>query len=87
MARAEKACGDLSHERRVKMAEDRKKELTGLREKIMAGTKDSVMDQFGDVLNSSANRVKKTKVELSFINIYIPFAFVTIFFFSDRCPQ
>ena len=46
------------------MAEERKKELKVLRQKLMAGTKDNLMDQFDDLLNASANKVKKTKVML-----------------------
>lgn len=61
-ARAEKHFGDGSAERRQRMADERRKELSGLRDKLMAGNKESVLDQFGDVLNSSANKIKKTKV-------------------------
>jgi hypothetical protein len=46
------------------MAEERKKELKTLRQKLMAGTKDNLMDQFDDLLNASANKVKKTKVDI-----------------------
>ena len=60
--KAEKLFTEGGQERRDKMAEDRRKELKGLREKLMAGNRDSVLDQFGDVLNSSANKIKKTKV-------------------------
>lgn len=38
--------------------------MKDLREKLMAGTRDAVLDQFGDVLNASANRIKKTKVDV-----------------------
>ena len=51
-------------ERRDKLAAERRKELKDLREKLMAGTRDAVLDQFEDVLNASANRVKKTKVDV-----------------------
>ena len=56
--KAEKLFTEGGQERRDKMAEDRRKELKGLREKLMAGNRDSVLDQFGDVLNSSANKIK-----------------------------
>jgi hypothetical protein len=49
------------------MAEERKKELKTLRQKLMAGTKDNLMDQFDDLLNASANKVKKTKVSSDLI--------------------
>jgi hypothetical protein len=32
----------------------------------MAGTREAVLDQFGDLLNASANKIKKTKVAMSF---------------------
>ena len=51
-------------DRRDKLAEERKKELKSLRQKLMAGTKDNLMDQFDDLLNASANKVKKTKVRI-----------------------
>lgn len=60
--KAEKLFTEGGQDRRDKMAESRRKELKGLREKLMAGNRDSVLDQFGDVLNSSANKIKKTKV-------------------------
>ena len=62
--KAEKLFGEGGQERRDKLAEERRKELKTLREKLMQGTKDSVLDQFGDLLNASANRVKKTKVDV-----------------------
>ncbi len=46
------------------MAADRKRELKELREKLMAGTRDACVDQFGDLLNASANKVRKTKVDV-----------------------
>ena len=51
-------------DRREKLAEERRQQLKSLREKLMSGTRESVMDQFGDLLNASANRVKKTKVDV-----------------------
>ena len=62
---AEKLFSEGGQDRRDKMAEERKKELKTLRQKLMAGTKDNLMDQFDDLLNASANKVKKTKVEES----------------------
>jgi hypothetical protein len=41
--------------------------LKTLRQKLMAGTKDNLMDQFDDLLNASANKVKKTKVSSDLI--------------------
>ena len=53
------------------MAEERKKELKTLRQKLMAGTKDNLMDQFDDLLNASANKVKKTKVDIIILLVAI----------------
>ena len=63
---AEKLFSEGGQERRDKMAEERKRELKTLRQKLMAGTKDNLMDQFDDLLNASANKVKKTKVSNPF---------------------
>ena len=63
---AEKLFSEGGQERRDKMAEERKRELKTLRQKLMAGTKDNLMDQFDDLLNASANKVKKTKVSNRF---------------------
>ena len=60
---AEKLFSEGGKDRRDKLAEERKKELKSLRQKLMAGTKDNLMDQFDDLLNASANKIKKTKVE------------------------
>ena len=61
---AEKLFSEGGQERRDKMAEERKRELKTLRQKLMAGNKDNLMDQFDDLLNASANKVKKTKVSI-----------------------
>lgn len=37
-------------------------ELKQLREKLMTGTRDAVVDSFDDLLNASSNKIKKTKV-------------------------
>ncbi len=44
------------------MAEERRREVKAMRQKAMAGTKDNVVEQFDDLLNASANKVKKTQV-------------------------
>lgn len=54
-------------DRKDKLAAKRREELQQLREKLMAGTREAVLDQFGDILNSSANKIKKTKVLNSII--------------------
>ena len=58
-------------ERRERRAEDRKRELRELREKLSSGNKESVLDQFGDLLNSSANKIKKTKVCGTFYHLRV----------------
>lgn len=47
--------------KKEKLAQQRKAELKKLREKLMAGTRDNVMDQF-DELNH--RKIEKTKVEV-----------------------
>ncbi len=54
--------------RKKKLAEKRKAELKALREKLMSGTRDGVLDQLGDVLNASANKIKKTRVDVKSVN-------------------
>ena len=49
-------------EKRDKMAKDRKKDLTKMREKLMMGSTDNAMDNLCDLRNASANKIKKTKV-------------------------
>ena len=49
-------------EKRDKMARDRKKDLTKMREKLMMGSTDNAMDNLCDLRNASANKIKKTKV-------------------------
>lgn len=46
------------------MAAERRKELKDLREKLMAGTREAVIDQFDDILNASGRKIKKTKVDV-----------------------
>ena len=53
-------------DKRDRMASDRKKDLTRMREKMMMGTTDTAMDNLCDLRNASANKVKKTKVQLVF---------------------
>ena len=48
--------------KRDRMANDRKKDLTQMREKLMMGTTDNAMDNLCDLRNASANKIKKTKV-------------------------
>ena len=62
-ARAEKMW-EGEKDRKQRLAEKRKAELKHLREKLMTGTRDAVLDNLGDLLNASANRVKKTKVDV-----------------------
>ena len=49
-------------EKRDKMAHERKRDLTNMREKLMMGTTDAAMDNLVDLRNASANKIKKTKV-------------------------
>ena len=49
-------------EKRDRMAKDRKKDLTKMREKLMMGSTDNAMDNLCDLRNASANKIKKTKV-------------------------
>ena len=49
-------------EKRDRMANDRKKDLTKMREKLMMGSTDNAMDNLSDLRNASANKIKKTKV-------------------------
>merc|ERR1711981_298228 len=51
-------------DKRDRMASDRKKDLTRMREKMMMGTTDTAMDNLCDLRNASANKVKKTKVDV-----------------------
>merc|ERR1712038_2056496 len=51
-------------EKRDKMAKDRKKDLTKMREKLMMGSTDNAMDNLCDLRNASANKIKKTKVDV-----------------------
>ena len=57
-------------EKRDKMAKDRKKDLTKMREKLMMGSTDNAMDNLCDLRNASANKIKKTKVVCCYINSY-----------------
>merc|ERR1739844_104934 len=41
-----------------------KKDLTKMREKLMMGSTDNAMDNLSDLRNASANKVKKTKVDV-----------------------
>ena len=52
----------VEQERRDRLANDRKKDLKIMREKLMSGTTEAAMDQFDDLRNASANKIKKTKV-------------------------
>lgn len=49
-------------EKRDKLAHERKRDLTNMREKMMMGTTDAAMDNLVDLRNASANKIKKTKV-------------------------
>jgi len=51
-------------EKRDRMAKDRKKDLTKMREKLMMGSTDNAMDNLSDLRNASANNIKKTKVDV-----------------------
>lgn len=51
-------------EKRDRMANDRKKDLTKMREKLMMGSTDNAMDNLSDLRNASANKIKKTKVDV-----------------------
>jgi len=57
------------------MAEERRREVKALRQKAMAGTKDNVVEQFDDLLNASANKVKKTqvKIRLKIVRFFLNF--------------
>lgn len=65
--KAEMMFSESAQDRRDKKAEQKRQELKELRESLMSGNKDNVLDQFEDLLNSSANKIKKTKVELAFL--------------------
>ena len=49
-------------DKRDKLAHERKRDLTNMREKLMMGTTDAAMDNLVDLRNASANKIKKTKV-------------------------
>ncbi len=61
---ADKLFAEDGKERRARLANERQKDLKDLREKLMAGTRDAAVDHFGDLLNASANKVRKTKVDV-----------------------
>ncbi|TRY75443.1 hypothetical protein TCAL_08369 [Tigriopus californicus] len=66
--KAEMMFSDSAQDRRDKKAEQKRLELKELRESLMSGNKDNVLDQFEDLLNSSANKIKKTKVDVRSAN-------------------
>lgn len=50
--------------KREKLADERRKELKAMRQKLMVGTHGAAVDQFDDLLNSSSHKIKKTKVDV-----------------------
>jgi hypothetical protein len=51
-------------DKRDRLASERKRDLTDMREKLMKGTTDAAMDNLCDLRNASANKMRKTKVGL-----------------------
>eukprot|EP00095_Tigriopus_kingsejongensis_P009198 maker-scaffold299_size217019-snap-gene-1.31 protein:Tk09198 transcript:maker-scaffold299_size217019-snap-gene-1.31-mRNA-1 annotation:"lim domain and actin-binding protein 1" len=62
--KAEMMFTESGQDRRDRRADQRRRELKDLRESLMVGNKEHVLDQFEDLLNSSANKVKKTRVDV-----------------------
>ena len=49
-------------DKRDRLASEKKRDLTDMREKLMKGTTDAAMDNLCDLRNASANKMRKTKV-------------------------
>ncbi|CAB4062639.1 unnamed protein product [Lepeophtheirus salmonis] len=64
MHHAEKLFEEGGTERKNKLAEERKKELKGLRKKLTGGTRDSIMKEFDDIMLQKDSKIKKTKVDV-----------------------